>query len=420
MALDPTREELPFVEPGEQRGAGLEAMFAALERAGAAAGVKRSVSQTATRAPCSTSVSAQPSPPNPAPTTTQSKRSLTRQGCRAARPRHGSAPVALNETTSALARLRMSRLDRQGEVAQPVCHPARGWLWDASRRTNEPDPRRRSWWGACGRCRPWRGGWAKAIISSSGQGTFAVESGFRVSGAPALRIEAPSTAAGALTFVEGAATWSVRALEVAPRKAEPSAGALVYREVAKDTDFVLHAIPSGIEELRVLRSSRAPHVFRWSVEHGRVRVVDGAVEVRDEHDVLRMRGELPFAVDAKGLRRDLAVHTAGTAVVAELDVSGLQWPIVVDPVWRTVVLGLVWGTTWYSWVTPNANGVLSWAARTSTMGARCSTCPPRSGPCVRSPPRPAPGRARFGCLRSTKRSSSEGRRAAVMATRTPR
>lgn len=176
----------------------------------------------------------------------------------------------------------------------------------------------------------------------------------------AVRIELPARAAEPIRFVDGRGSSSVRALELATQHAELTDGALVYRDVAKDTDLLLQSVPSGVEELRVLRTSRAPSAFRWSVEHGTVRVVDGRIEILDEERTPRVRSEPPFAVDAKGLRRDLALRVQNDVLVAELDTTGLSYPIVVDPVWRTVVSTLPSPSTYYaySWVTPNANTVL--------------------------------------------------------------
>jgi len=132
-------------------------------------------------------------------------------------------------------------------------------------------------------------------------------------------------------------------VEIAPRDAaavagEPSAGSLIFRDAAPSLD-VLHLTDGArFEELRVLRSSLASATARYSLRIGSavasVRVRDGRVELLDADGYVRVATDPMFAVDARGVRRDLDVSYSNGELVSSLDPRGLAYPIVVDPTWK--------------------------------------------------------------------------------------
>lgn len=117
--------------------------------------------------------------------------------------------------------------------------------------------------------------------------------------------------------------------------------AVVFERAAVDTDVVHVASPTLVEEFRVLRTEHANKTFRWSMRKGprvhTVRVRDGRFEIVDRDDRVVFEGTPVFAVDAKGVRRDLAISVTEAndtvTLSASLDVNGLAYPIVVDPAW---------------------------------------------------------------------------------------
>jgi hypothetical protein len=132
-------------------------------------------------------------------------------------------------------------------------------------------------------------------------------------------------------------------VEIAPREAtdvvaEPSAGTLIFRDAAPSLDVLHITDGTSFEELRVLRSSRASAIARYSMRLGpevaRVTVTDGRVELRDADGYVRIASAPMFAIDANGTRRDVTVRLDGDDLVTSLDTNGLAYPIVVDPTWK--------------------------------------------------------------------------------------
>lgn len=114
---------------------------------------------------------------------------------------------------------------------------------------------------------------------------------------------------------------------------EPVGGALVFRDAALDTDVVLVAEPTRVEEIRVLRTPRASAHATYRIDAHGVRVREGRVEIVDDDGKLLLNTERMFAVDVQGTRRELTVAFVEGRVEVDLDTRGLQYPIAIDPVW---------------------------------------------------------------------------------------
>lgn len=181
----------------------------------------------------------------------------------------------------------------------------------------------------------------------------------------------PSRASSAVRVGAGEAWLELLAQDVEEREAEPVDGTLVFRDAARATDLVLAALDEGYEEVRVLRDPTAPSVFRWKA-HGApgtsLRVREGIAELVDEHGKVLLAAARPFAVDARGVRRELDTSFDGSTLVARLDVRGLAHPIVVDPLWSTIAPFIVSNRINYT-VTKLASGkVLVGAGQPSGSG----------------------------------------------------
>jgi N-acetylneuraminic acid mutarotase len=133
----------------------------------------------------------------------------------------------------------------------------------------------------------------------------------------------------------------VRALDRRTTAATVDRGAVVFADAAPDTDVVHAFTAGGVEELRVVRAAQGPVVVRYELRLGPgvagVRVREGRIEALDAAGVVRLDTAPMFAVDAHDRRRDmtLAIERSGDRafVTATLDSSGLELPIVIDPVW---------------------------------------------------------------------------------------
>jgi len=122
-----------------------------------------------------------------------------------------------------------------------------------------------------------------------------------------------------------------------------AARSMVYVDASRDTDAFLIAEPDRVEEIRVLKTPAAPTVARWRVRLGpgltSLRVRDDLVEALDAEGRAWLRTEPVFAVDAAGRRITPRLRVTPVdgafAIEASLDVTGLSYPIALDPGWGT-------------------------------------------------------------------------------------
>ncbi|MBK7401659.1 MAG: hypothetical protein IPJ34_36750 [Myxococcales bacterium] len=132
----------------------------------------------------------------------------------------------------------------------------------------------------------------------------------------------------------------VVALEASEVRAVVRDSVVTFVDALPDTD-VLHVVDAaGVEELRTLRSTRAPTTVRYRVTHGpgiaSVRVREGRIEAVSAAGRVEIGTAPLFAVDAAGKRRSLTLSIEGDVVTAALDTTGLAFPVVVDPAWSLV------------------------------------------------------------------------------------
>ncbi len=121
-------------------------------------------------------------------------------------------------------------------------------------------------------------------------------------------------------------------------------GSVFFANARPETDVVLSLSPEAAEELRVLRTSDAPHVLRWRVVKGpavsSVRLREGRIEALDRDGVARIASQPMFAIDARGVRRDLSLRVLSaeseTFTVETVVPHTMTPPIAVDPSWTTV------------------------------------------------------------------------------------
>jgi len=133
----------------------------------------------------------------------------------------------------------------------------------------------------------------------------------------------------------------VRAIDARSVAGELTERAVVFPEIALDTDLVHVATTSYAEEYRVLHSARAPSTLRYSIALGpevaAIVVDQGRIEAYDKTGKHSIKSAPLFAVDAKGRRKELTLTLDGEGshrtASATLDTSGLELPIAIDPVW---------------------------------------------------------------------------------------
>ncbi len=116
-------------------------------------------------------------------------------------------------------------------------------------------------------------------------------------------------------------------------------GLVVYPDAYPDTDVLYKSTPTHTDEYLLLRTADAPTRWTYRVRMGpriaRLRQGGSSVEGVDARGVPWMRANPPFAVDRAGTRVDGVIRLEGDRLVAEIDTSGLEYPVLVDPDWRS-------------------------------------------------------------------------------------
>ncbi len=152
----------------------------------------------------------------------------------------------------------------------------------------------------------------------------------------------PSSADGAMRIGDDPwrSVW-VRPLDVRPVGASTVDGAHVFADVSPATDLALADDGERFEEARVLRDGRASRTARWELATGEgitlVRARGATIEALDAHGKVAVRTGRIFYVDARHVERDAELTVTKTRdawiVTAILETAGLEYPIVLDPVW---------------------------------------------------------------------------------------
>ncbi|MBI3184264.1 MAG: hypothetical protein HYZ28_19195 [Myxococcales bacterium] len=161
-----------------------------------------------------------------------------------------------------------------------------------------------------------------------------------------LEVRTPRQADQPLVVGWGGVHLRIRATGAAASARAEASGVAVYRGVHPDTDALQVATRDRAEELLLLRSPRAPSRFEYevAVEGGSLRA-SGAVV--DSKGVEQLRLARPWAIDAKGRRLDASLSIDRGRVSVALDASGLEYPVLLDPVWEKTVGAL--GTARYDY-----------------------------------------------------------------------
>ena len=137
--------------------------------------------------------------------------------------------------------------------------------------------------------------------------------------------------------------FGVKLEDAAPVGAELRDGRVVYAGVREDTDRVLAATATALEELLVLYSSRAPASFAWHVD-----TRDGTLSASPYHGGLAFRDATgaakiliaePWLVDARGEKRaaPLQWDEARSTMRVTVDARDLTYPVVLDPAYTSFI-----------------------------------------------------------------------------------
>ncbi|MBZ0119931.1 MAG: hypothetical protein K8H88_23280, partial [Sandaracinaceae bacterium] len=116
-------------------------------------------------------------------------------------------------------------------------------------------------------------------------------------------------------------------------------GLVVYPDAYASTDVLYKSTPTHVDEYLLLRDSQAPLRWAYRVRLGpglaRIRQAGNQIEAVDARGIPWLRAGMPRAVDREGRKVDGTIRIEGSRVEVALDVSGLSYPILVDPDWRS-------------------------------------------------------------------------------------
>ncbi len=143
-----------------------------------------------------------------------------------------------------------------------------------------------------------------------------------------LRVRLPLEASAPFTVGHDAISISFQPAQASPARAAQGDGRVIYQEAWPSTDAIFTATSDRLEWFLLLHDDRAPAQFSWRVSTAGAIAPDGAGGL-----VLGGRLHLPrpFAVDAKGTRRDASLSIEEGHLRLALDTSGLTFPVLLDP-----------------------------------------------------------------------------------------
>jgi len=168
-----------------------------------------------------------------------------------------------------------------------------------------------------------------------------ISGAWRPSGRHRLSAEFPAHAGGATRISNGPVTLEIRAFGARGAQGVLAEGrrAVLYRGAYADSDSFFVAGGDRVEEFILLASERAPRRFEYQLEVvkgvGRVRQLEGVVEVLDADGVAWLRLTPPFLVDGNGKRRDIAFKLDSGRLTLILPERRMPYPVLVDPGWTS-------------------------------------------------------------------------------------
>jgi hypothetical protein len=174
-----------------------------------------------------------------------------------------------------------------------------------------------------------------------------------------LKLELPRQADAPLTVRRGSEFVRLRFEDAKHAPVAEDKGRLVAPEAAPNTDFILapicelpasgDCVATGVEWALLVRRAEAVATYNWSLETspGLSPLADhlGQVAFVDAGGQAHLRALRPYAIDAKGTRRDAELLVSATRLTVRLDTEGLVFPVLLDPsieaaVWESPPDGL--------------------------------------------------------------------------------
>jgi hypothetical protein len=184
-------------------------------------------------------------------------------------------------------------------------------------------------------------------------------------GNPLVPVEIPSQLSDGITFPGTGIVIDLANREADRQASEVGDATAFFPNVGPDSDFVVTAIPTGIETYTQLRSPEAPtsEVFDLRLPQGaELQETPRGAQVLDTGGAVILSISAPSAIDAEGTQVPVSVHvSSGNRVTVSVDPpAGAAYPILVDPVFEN-----------YTWMNSNSNtGIYTdWRSATQNQEA---------------------------------------------------
>ena len=162
---------------------------------------------------------------------------------------------------------------------------------------------------------------------------------WRLPAAHRLEVQLADDAAGITRVTSGPVTLEIRPLGARHVMGQLEARALTFREVYPRADSIMVAAEDRVEELILLRDARAPRTFQYEVRvtrgGGRVRQLEGTVEVLDPAGNAWLRLAPPFVLDQQGDKAAATASLEGDRLTVSLPPGWDRYPALLDPLWTT-------------------------------------------------------------------------------------
>lgn len=180
-------------------------------------------------------------------------------------------------------------------------------------------------------------------------------------GNPLVPIEIPSELSEGIAFPGTGIAIDVATGETERQASDVGEATAFFPNIRPDSDFVVSAIPTGVETYTQLRSPDAPNAetFQLTLPQGaELGEVAGGAQVVDSTGTVILSISAPSAIDAeeRQIPVSIAVASDNRVVVSVDPPADVSYPILVDPVFEN-----------YSWMNSNSNTGIGTDWRSATQ-----------------------------------------------------
>jgi hypothetical protein len=156
---------------------------------------------------------------------------------------------------------------------------------------------------------------------------------------PLVDVEIPTELSAGIELPEAGVVIDVGSGQIDRTASEVGESSAFFPNIRPDSDFVVSAIPTGVETYTQLRSANAPKTETFSLSiggDGQLRATDaGGAEVVGANGGLRLSVSAPTALDAEGKQVPVSLEVDGSSIIVSAKpTADTVYPVLVDPVFQ--------------------------------------------------------------------------------------